>query len=89
MTGFLAPYRVRRVCLSADAHGWAPTSGQMELFGKEIPAGLYTTSQFERVVSLAAYLEHVAHAVRTLFPTPGELRIQCRSRVGRHDVRTR
>ncbi len=58
--GFLAPYRVRRVVLSADAHGWAPTAGQMDLFGKEIPGGLYTTSQFERVVSLLSRTEAAA-----------------------------
>ncbi len=34
------------VVLSADAHEWAPTRGQMDLLGKEIPAGLYRTSQF-------------------------------------------
>lgn len=50
--GFLAPYRVRRVVLSPDAHGWAPDEGQLDLFGKEIPEGLYTTNDFERVVSL-------------------------------------
>lgn len=50
--GFLAPYRVRRVVLSPDAHGWAPDQGQLDLFGKEIPEGLYTTNDFERVVSL-------------------------------------
>ena len=37
--GFLAPYRVRRVVLSPDAHGWAPDQGQLDLFGKEIPDG--------------------------------------------------
>lgn len=58
--GFLAPYRVRRVVLSADAHGWAPSSGQVDLFGKEIPDGLYTTSQFERVVSLLSRTEAAA-----------------------------
>jgi type I restriction enzyme R subunit len=58
--GFLAPYRVRRVVLSADAHGWAPTPGQMDLFGKEIPEGLYTTRQFERVVSLLSRTEAAA-----------------------------
>ncbi len=50
--GFLAPYRVRRVVLSPDAHGWAPDQGQLDLFGKEIPEGLYTTPDFERAVSL-------------------------------------
>jgi type I restriction enzyme R subunit len=50
--GFLAPYRVRRVRLSADAYGWRPEQGQMDLFGREIPDGLYETRDFERVVSL-------------------------------------
>jgi type I restriction enzyme R subunit len=50
--GFLAPYRVRRVVLSPDAHGWAPTEGQLDMFGEEIPEGQYTTKDFERVVSL-------------------------------------
>lgn len=50
--GFLAPYRVRRVVLSPDAFGWSPDDGQLDLFGREIPDGLYQTSDFERVVSL-------------------------------------
>ena len=58
--GFLAPYRVRRVVLSPDAHGWAPDQGQLDLFGKEIPEGLYTTKDFERVVSLLSRTEAAA-----------------------------
>jgi type I restriction enzyme R subunit len=58
--GFLAPYRVRRVVLSTDAHGWAPDPGQLDLFGKEIPAGLYQPQQFERVVSLLSRTEAAA-----------------------------
>lgn len=58
--GFLAPYRVRRVVLSPDAHGWAPDQGQLDLFGKEIPQGLYTTRDFERVVSLLTRTEAAA-----------------------------
>ena len=58
--GFLAPYRVRRVVLSPDAHGWAPGAGQLDLFGKEIPEGLYTTNDFERVVSLLTRTEAAA-----------------------------
>lgn len=58
--GFLAPYRVRRIVLSPDAHGWAPDQGQLDLFGKEIPAGLYTTPDFERVVSLLSRTEAAA-----------------------------
>lgn len=58
--GFLAPYRVRRVVLSPDAHGWEPNQGQLDLFGKEIPEGLYTTKDFERVVSLLTRTEAAA-----------------------------
>ncbi|HUP15110.1 MAG TPA: DEAD/DEAH box helicase family protein [Acidimicrobiia bacterium] len=58
--GFLAPYRVRRVVLSPDAHGWAPTDGQLDMFGEEIPAAQYTTKDFERVVSLLTRTEAAA-----------------------------
>jgi type I restriction enzyme R subunit len=58
--GFLAPYRVRRVVLSPDAHGFAPDQGQLDLFGKEIPERLYTTKEFERVVSLLNRTEAAA-----------------------------
>jgi type I restriction enzyme R subunit len=58
--GFLAPYRVRRVVLSADAFGFAPDAGQLDLFGHDIPDGLYTTRQFERVVSLLSRTEAAA-----------------------------
>src|SRR6266536_896434 len=58
--GFLAPYRVRRVMLSPDVHGWRPDQGQLDMFGKEIPDGLYTTNDFERVVSLLTRTEIAA-----------------------------
>ncbi len=59
--GFLAPYRVRRVVLSPDAEGWAPTPQQLDLVGREIPEGVYTTPQFERVVSLLMRTRTAAH----------------------------
>lgn len=58
--GYLAPYRVRRVVLSPDAHGFAPSLGQLDRYGKSIPDGLYTTAQFERVVSLLDRTEAAA-----------------------------
>lgn len=58
--GFLAPYRVRRVVLSPDAHGFAPDPGQLDRFGKEIPEGLYQTRDFERTVSLLTRTEAAA-----------------------------
>jgi type I restriction enzyme, R subunit len=58
--GFLAPYRVRRIVLSPDAHGFSPTQGQLDMFGAEIPEGTYTTGDFERVVSLLTRTEAAA-----------------------------
>jgi type I restriction enzyme R subunit len=58
--GFLAPYRVRRVVLSPDAHGWSPEPEQLDRFGREIPEGLYETRHFERVVSLLTRTEAAA-----------------------------
>ena len=52
--GFLAPYRVRRVALTPDADGWRPDPGQVDRFRREIPDGVYSTRDFERVVSLLA-----------------------------------
>jgi type I restriction enzyme R subunit len=68
--GFLAPYRVRRVVLSPDAHGWAPSEGQLDRFGREIPPDLYTTKEFERTVSLLTRTEEAArHLTKWLSST--------------------
>jgi type I restriction enzyme, R subunit len=61
--GFIAPYQVKRIVLSPDAAGWTPDPGQLDRFGREIPPGLYTTTDFERVVSL---LQRTAAAARHL-----------------------
>jgi type I restriction enzyme R subunit len=58
--GFLAPYRVRRVVLSPDAHGWRPQPGELDRFGRDIPPGVYQTRHFERVVSLLSRTEAAA-----------------------------
>ncbi len=44
--GFLAPYRVRRVVLSPDAHGWTPTKGSSIASGAKFLQG-----SMERVTS--------------------------------------
>jgi type I restriction enzyme, R subunit len=68
--GFLAPYRVRRVVLSPDAHGWMADRGALDRFGKEIPPGLYTTKEFERIVSLLARTAEAAkHLTKYLHRT--------------------
>lgn len=69
--GFLAPYRVRRVVLSPDADGWEPSPGELDRYGKTIPAGTYSTRDFERVVSLLARTRLAAkHLSATLRKDP-------------------
>jgi len=58
--GFLAPYRVRRVVTDIDASGWQADPGLLDRFGREVPEGLYTTRDFERIVSLLGRTEAVA-----------------------------
>ena len=59
--GFLAPYRVHRIVTTWDAIGWRPSQGDLDRFGREIPDEEYHTGEFERVVSLRARTEAVAH----------------------------
>ena len=58
--GFLAPYRVHRVVSSVDATGWRPMKGEKDKHGREIPDGVYGTSDFERVISFKSRTEAVA-----------------------------
>lgn len=58
--GFLAPYRVHRVVSSVYATGWRPTRGEKDKYGRDIPDGVYGTSDFERVISFKSRTEAVA-----------------------------
>lgn len=58
--GFLAPYRVYRVVPDVDASGLQIDPGVLDRFGREIPAGLYGTKDYERIVSLLSRTELVA-----------------------------
>lgn len=58
--GFLAPYRVHRVVSSVDATGWRPTKGEKDKYGRDIPDGVYSTGDFERVISFKSRTEAIA-----------------------------
>lgn len=58
--GFLAPYRVHRVVTDWDAVGWRPSQEDRDRYGREIPDGVYTTQEFERIVALKARTEAIA-----------------------------
>lgn len=61
--GFLAPYTVKRVVLDVDVHGWTPTPGEVDEFGREIPEGLYTSAEFEKAIRLKARTRAIARRV--------------------------
>jgi type I restriction enzyme R subunit len=58
--GFLAPYRVYRVISDVDAQGVQIDPGVLDRFGREIPPDLYSTPEFERILSLLTRTEAVA-----------------------------
>lgn len=58
--GFLAPYRVHRVVTHYDAVGYRPNKGEKDSKGQEIPAGVYSTKDFERVLALKARTRAIA-----------------------------
>lgn len=58
--GFLAPYVLRRVVTEADAHGWRPSPGQVDKYGRLIPDEEFHTPEFERVLSLLPRSKAVA-----------------------------
>lgn len=59
--GFLAPYRLHRVVTTADAVGWRPSKGELDIHGREIPDEEYQTRDFERVIALRARTEAIAN----------------------------
>ena len=70
--GFLAPYRVRRAVLSTDAFGFSPSADLVDRYGREVPAGLYTTRDFERSLSLPDRTAAMArHLTGVLADDPG------------------
>lgn len=58
--GFLAPYIVRRIVTEADATGWRPQAGQLDMHGNVIPDDVYMTADFENTLSLLPRTKAVA-----------------------------
>ena len=76
--GYLAPYTVRRVVLTPDAEGWRPEPGEVDTFGRDIPDGLYTTRDFERLVSLLRRTDAAARHLSQVFQDrPGRAVVFC------------
>ena len=48
--GFLAPYRVIKVAINKDVHGYRPRKGELDKYGNEIPDYIYTNREFDRTL---------------------------------------
>ncbi len=58
--GFLAPYKVIRVHLDVDVHGWRPHVGDIDRAGRLIDDRIYNVKDFDRTLVIDARTQRVA-----------------------------
>jgi type I restriction enzyme R subunit len=58
--GFLAPYKVIRVQLDVDVHGWRPQLGEVDQRGLLIADRIYNVKDFDRALIIDARTQRVA-----------------------------
>jgi len=68
--GFLAPYKVIRIDLDKDIHGWRPKPGQLDKYGHLIEDRLYNQLDMDR--SLFADPDFDGEPVRIYDPDPDD-----------------
>ncbi|MFH1365087.1 MAG: DEAD/DEAH box helicase family protein [archaeon] len=61
--GFLAPYRVIKVAIDKDVHGYRPKKGEKDKYGEEIPDEIYTNREFDRSLVIDERTKVVAEKV--------------------------
>jgi type I restriction enzyme R subunit len=61
--GFLAPYRVIKVAINKDVHGYRPTKGEKDKYGNEIPDYIYTNREFDRTLVIDERTKVVAKKI--------------------------
>ena len=61
--GFLAPYRVIKVAIDKDVHGYRPKKGEKDKYGEEIPDEIYTNREFDRTLVIDERTKVVAKKV--------------------------
>lgn len=61
--GFLAPYKVVKVAIDKDVHGYRPEKGELDKFGNEIPDFVYTNREFDRTLVIDERTEVVAKKI--------------------------
>ncbi len=61
--GFLAPYKVVKVAIDKDVHGYRPKKGEIDKFGHEIPDFVYTNREFDRTLVIDERTQVVAQKI--------------------------
>jgi type I restriction enzyme R subunit len=70
--GFLAPYSIRRVIFNVDSEGLEIVDGLVDLSGREVPAGVYSTRDFERVIKLPDRTNAMAKIIDRVIGNSGD-----------------
>ena len=61
--GFLAPYKVIKVAIDKDVHGYRPKQGETDKFGYEIPDFVYTNREFDKTIVIDERTQVVAQKI--------------------------
>ena len=64
--GFLAPYKVVRIDIDKDIHGWTPPPGMKDDLGNEIEQRVYNQTDMDRILVLNQRTKLVARRVMKL-----------------------
>ena len=64
--GFLAPYKVVRIDIDKDIHGWTPPPGMVDDLGREIEDRTYNQQDMDRILILNQRTKLVARRVMQL-----------------------
>jgi type I restriction enzyme R subunit len=70
--GFLAPYKVIRVHLDIDVHGYRPKRGELDKDGREIEDRLYNQKDFDRVLVIDERTLRVARWITAYLKASGD-----------------
>jgi len=70
--GFLAPYKVIRVHLDIDVHGYRPKRGEVDKEGREIEDRQYNQKDFDRVLVIDERARRVARWITAYLKASGD-----------------
>jgi type I restriction enzyme, R subunit len=70
--GFLAPYKVIKVHIDVDVHGYRPERGETDRDGKEIEDRIYNTKDFDRTLVIDDRTKLVAKKVSEFLKESGD-----------------